>query len=152
MSSYLRQIADALAAGLQDVTWSIASTTVERKNWVSIDLDAMAEPVIFVTPGSADVSRISRNVSQIDYEVSVFIGRHVQSDSEVDGMLDLADEALLQVRSHQWGEAIVWPEGVTSPITVGIELNPDDALSERNAWRAVITATYRVFSADQLPE
>ena len=131
---------------------AIASTTVERKNWVSIDLDAMADPVIFVTPGSADVSRISRGVSQIDYEVSVFIGRHVQSDAEVDGMLDLADEALLQVRAHQWGEAVVWPEGVTSPITVAIELNPDDALSERNAWRAVITATYRVFSADQLPE
>jgi hypothetical protein len=67
-------------------------------------------------------------------------------------MLDLADEALLQVRSHDWGEAVEFPEGVTSPITVTIELNPDDALSERNAWRAVITATYRVFSADQLPE
>jgi hypothetical protein len=152
MSSYLRQIADALAAGLQAVSWSIPSTTVERKNWATIDLDAMADPVIFVTPGSAEVSRISRNVSQIDYEVSVFIGRHVQSDAEVDGMLDLADEALLQVRSHDWTEAVVWPEGVTSPITVTIELNPDDALSERNAWRAVITATYRVFSADQLPE
>jgi hypothetical protein len=152
MSSYLRQIADALAAGLQDVTWSIASTTVERKNWVSIDLDAMAEPVIFVTPGSAEVSRISRNVSQIDYEVSVFVGRHVQSDSEVDGMLDLAEEALLQVRAHEWGDAVEFPEGVTSPITVAIEINPDDALSERNAWRAVITATYRSFQADQLPE
>jgi hypothetical protein len=152
MSSYLRQIADALAAGLQDVTWSIASTTVERKNWVSIDLDAMADPVIFVTPGSAEVSRISRNVSQIDYEVSVFVGRHVQSDAEVDGMLDLAEEALLQVRSHDWSEGVVWPEGVTSPITVAIEINPDDALSERNAWRAVITATYRSFQADQLPE
>ena len=152
MSSYLRQIADALAAGLQDVTWSIASTTVERKNWVSIDLDAMSEPVIFVTPGSAEVSRISRNVSQIDYEVSVFVGRHVQSDSEVDGMLDLAEEALLQVRAHEWGEAVEFPEGVTSPITVAIEINPDDALSERNAWRAVITATYRSFQADQLPE
>ena len=152
MASYLRQIADALAAGLQDVTWSIASTTVERKNWVSIDLDAMAEPVIFVTPGSADVSRISRNVSQIDYEVSVFVGRHVQSDAEVDGMLDLAEEALLQVRAHDWSEAVVWPTGVTSPITVAIEINPDDALSERNAWRAVITVTYRSFQADELPE
>jgi hypothetical protein len=152
MSSYLRQIADALAAGLQDVTWSIASTTVERKNWVSIDLEAMADPVIFVTPGSAEVSRISRNVSQIDYEVSVFVGRHVQSDSEVDGMLDLAEEALLQVRAHEWAEAVEFPEGVTSPITVAIEINPDDALSERNAWRAVITATYRSFQTDQLPE
>jgi hypothetical protein len=134
------------------VTWSIASTTVERKNWVSIDIDAMSDPVIFVTPGSAEVSRISRNVSQIDYEVSVFVGRHVQSDSEVDGMLDLAEEALLQVRAHEWGEAVEFPEGVTSPITVAIEINPDDALSERNAWRAVITATYRSFQADQLPE
>lgn len=152
MSSYLRQIADALAAGLQEVTWSIASTTVERKNWVYIDLEAMDDPVIFVTPASADVSRISRGVSQIDYEVSCFIGRHVKSDAEVDGMLDLAEEALLQVRAHDWSEEVSWPEGVTSPITVTIEINPEDALSERNAWRAVITATYRSFQADQLPE
>lgn len=152
MSSYLRQIADALAAGLQEVSWSIPSTAVERRNWVSIDLEAMAEPVIFVTPGSAEVSRINRGMSQIDCEASVFIGRHVQSDAEIDAMFDLADEALLQVRSHDWPESVVWPEGVTSPITVAIEINPDDALTERNAWRAVITATYRFFSADQLPE
>jgi hypothetical protein len=29
-------------------------------------------------------------------------------------------------------------------MTVEIDMNPDDALTERNVWRAVITATYRV--------
>jgi hypothetical protein len=41
---------------------------------------------------------------------------------------------------------------VTSPQTVTIDLNPDDALSERNVWRAAIVATYRVLESDDLPE
>ena len=44
MSSTLRALADSLATGLQSVTWGITSTTVERKNWANIDVDAMASP------------------------------------------------------------------------------------------------------------
>ena len=151
MSSVLRVIADRLATGLQSVTWSIASTTVERKNWANIDVDAMSVPKVFVVPGNADVSRISRQMMQIDYTVTVFVGRHVTTDAEVDGMLDLADSVMLYVRAHSFGQAVTWPAGVTSPQTVSIDLNPDDALTERNVWRAVITATYRVFESNVLP-
>ena len=151
MSSVLRTIADSLATGLDSVTWSIASTTVERRNWANIDVDAMSVPRVFVVPGNADVSRISRQVMQVDYTVTVFVGRHVTTDAEVDGMLDLADSVMLQVRAHSFGSAVTWPAGVTSPQTVSIDLNPDDALTERNVWRAVITATYRVFESNILP-
>ena len=151
MSSTLRTIADSLATGLQSVTWNITSTTVERKNWANIDVDAMSVPRVFVVPGNADVTRISRSVMQVDYTVTVFVGRHVTTDGEVDGMLDLADSVMLQVRAHSFGSAVTWPAGVTSPQTVSIDLNPDDALTERNVWRAVITATYRVFETNSLP-
>jgi hypothetical protein len=151
MSSTLRALADSLATGLQSVTWGITSTTVERRNWVNIDVDAMSVPRVFVVPGNADVSRISRQVMQVDYTVTVFVGRHVTTDAEVDGMLDLADSVMLYVRAHSFGQAVTWPAGVTSPQTVGIDLNPDDALTERNVWRAVITATYRVFESNVLP-
>ena len=151
MSSVLRTITDSLADGLQSVTWSIASTTVERRNWVNIDVDAMSVPRVFVVPGSADVTRISRTHMQTDYAVTVFVGRHVTTDAEVDGMLDLADSVMLYVRAHSFGQAVTWPAGVTSPQTVSIDLNPDDALTERNVWRAVITATYRVFETNVLP-
>ena len=151
MSSYLRQIADALAHGLATVSWTPSDTAVERRNWVSVDLEGMRSPVVFVTPGNAEVTRISRQVSQIEYTVTVFVGRHVKTDSEVDGMIDLADEVLLHIRAHDWGEAVAWPEGVTSPQSVSIELNPDDGLNERNAWRAVIEARYVVFQQDALP-
>jgi len=151
MSSVLRSIADSLATGLQSVTWAISSTTVERKNWANIDVDAMSMPRVFVVPGNADVSRISRSVMQVDYTVTVFVGRHVTTDAEVDGMLDLADSVMLQVRAHSFKQAVTWPAGVTSPQTVSIDLNPDDALTERNVWRAVITATYRVFESNVLP-
>jgi len=151
MSSTLRSIADSLATGLQSVTWAISSTTVERRNWANIDVDAMSVPRVFVVPGNADVSRISRQMMQVDYAVTIFVGRHVTTDAEVDGMLDLADSVMLQVRAHSFGQAVTWPAGVTSPQTVSIDLNPDDALTERNVWRAVITATYRVFESNVLP-
>ena len=151
MSSVLRTIADSPATGLQSVAWNIPSTTVERKNWANIDVDAMSVPRVVVIPGSADVTRISRTHMQVDYNVTVFVGRHVTTDSEVDGMLDLADSVMLQVRAHSFGSAVTWPAGVTSPQTVSIDLNPDDALTERNVWRAVITASYRVFESNVLP-
>ena len=151
MSSVLRGIADSLATGLQSVTWDITSTIVERKNWANIDVDAMSVPRVFVVPGNADVSRLSRQIMQVDYTVTIFVGRHVTTDAEVDGMLDLADSVMLQVRAHSFGQAVTWPAGVTSPQTVAIDLNPDDALTERNVWRAVITATYRVFESNVLP-
>lgn len=151
MSSTLRALADSLATGLQSVTWGITSTVVERRNWANVDVDAMAAPRVFVVPGNADVTRISRQMMQVDYTVSVFVGRHVTTDNEVDAMLDLADSVMLQVRAHSFGSTVVWPAGVTSPQTVGIDLNPDDALTERNVWRAVITATYRVFETNVLP-
>jgi hypothetical protein len=151
MSSTLRALADKLATGLQSVTWDISSTTVERRNWANIDVDAMSVPRVFVVPGNADVTRISRQMMQVDYTVTVFVGRHVTTDAEVDAMLDLADSVMLQVRAHSFGSSVVWPAGVTSPQTVGIDVNPDDALTERNVWRAVITATYRVFETNVLP-
>lgn len=151
MSSNLRTIADSLAAGLQSVSWAIPSTVVERKNWASVDIDAMSVPHVFVVPGNADVTRISRLMMQVDYTVTVFVGRHVSTDSDVDAMLDLADSVMLQVRAHSFGSTVTWPTGVTSPQNVSIELNPDDALTERNVWRAVIAATYRVFESNLLP-
>lgn len=151
MASFLRGIADALAAGLDAVTLSIPTTTVERRNWATIDADSMMEPRVFVVPGNATVTRVSRDVIQTDYTVNVFVGRHVDTDAEVDGMLDLADQVLLYVRAHQWGQGITFPTGVTSPQTVAIEINPEDALTERNMWRAVIVATYIVFEANTLP-
>lgn len=151
MSSTLRTIADRLATGLNSVTWAIPSTVVQRRNWTDLDVESMTSPRVFVVPGNADVTRISRQMMQIDYTVTVFVGRHVQTDSDVDAMLDLADSVMLQVRAHSFGQAVVWPAGVTSPQTVSIDLNPDDALTERNVWRAVITATYRVFESNVLP-
>ena len=150
MASYLRGIADSLAAGLQSVSWSIASTVVERKNWANVDVDAMAVPRVFVIPGNADVTRVSRSMMQIDYTIQVFVGRHVATDADVNGMLDLADDVMLHVRAHDF-TALTWPAGVTSPQGVSIDINPDDALTERNVWRAVITATYRVFESNSLP-
>ena len=149
MSSNLRTIADSLAAGLQSVSWAIPSTVVQRKNWANIDAEDMSVPYVLIVPGGADITRVSRMNMQADYSVTVFVGRHVQTDSDVDAMLDLTDDVMLQVRAHAF-TAVNWPAGVTSPQTVTVEINPDDALTERSIWRAVITATYRVFEKNYL--
>jgi hypothetical protein len=150
VSSTLRQLADSLASGLQSVTWGVTSTVVERKNWVNVDVDAMASPRVFVVPGGVSVTRVSRTHVQADYAINVFVGRQVQDDAGVDAMLDLADSVLLYVRAHSF-QGVTWPTGVTSPQDVTVDINPDDALTERNVWRAVITATYRVFESNVLP-
>jgi len=91
------------------------------------------------------IERVDRTHHQYDYQATVFVGRHTPSDELADEMLDLAEEVADVIRAHVWDEAVEFPTGVTSPVEVAIEINPDEALSERNVWRAVVTATYRVF-------
>lgn len=151
--SYIRELAQAVADGLGGVTFSSVTEqpAVTRQNWAAVDVSEMANPVIYVTPGEVQVQRVGRGVSQSDYTVTVFVGRHVTTEGGADDMIDLAEEVLLHLRAHDWGEVTPFPAGVTSPMTVSISLNPDDALNDRNVWRAVIEATYRVFEQDALP-
>lgn len=145
--STLREIADALADGLDAETFTAVTTqpAVERVNWPTYTIEDMADPVIAVMPGTVAIDRVDRNHHQYDYQATVFVGRHTPSDELADEMLDLAEEVADVIRAHAWDQGVTFPAGVTSPVEVAIEINPDDALSERNVWRAVVTATYRVF-------
>jgi len=145
VSSTLKDIADALAASLDAETFAsvTAQPTVERKNWPTYEVEDLADPVIAVTPAGIETVRVSRQLWQYDYQMNVFVGRHTPTEAAADEMVDLCEEIADVIRAHSYGE-IEWPAGVTSPMTVEVALNPDDALTERNVWRAVITATYRV--------
>jgi len=147
MSSTLREIADALADGLDAKTFTSVATqpAVERVNWPDYTIEEMVDPVIAVMPGTLTIERVNRTHHQYDYQATVFVGRHTPSDEMADDMLDLAEEIADAIRAHSWDQAVVWPSGVTTPVEVAIEVNPDDALHDRNVWRAVITATYRTF-------
>lgn len=144
--SVAKDIAEALAASLDAETFSsvAAEPLVERKNWPTYDVDALSVPVIAVTPATVEATRASRDYFEYDYGINVFLGRHTPTEADADAMIDMAEELLDLIRDHEWDEEVTWPEGVTSPMTVEIDMNPDDALAERNVWRAVITATYRV--------
>lgn len=149
MASTLNDIADALAASLSAASWGPTPITIERKNWIQADLEDMQNPVVYVTPGGTEDERIGRRAWQVDHSVNVFVGRHVSSDADVAEMLELSDAIKVAIRKHEYTTtAGEWPSGVTSPQTVAIEINPDDALNDRNAWRAVITATYRTVMSD----
>ena len=87
MSSTLRALADSLATGLQSVTWAIASTTVERKNWANLDVEAMSVPHVFVVPGNADVTRINKvpkNDRVTSWKTSRFPGGYLRSQIQSD--------------------------------------------------------------------
>lgn len=140
--SLLKDLADALAAGLTAYSWTTvaAQPAVYRLNWPSIDLEDMSDPVIVVTPGGDTIDRVSRDSHQHDYTVSVFVGRHTPTEAAADEMLELAEEVVDVILAHSWGE-VQFP--ATSPQAISIEINPDEALQDRNAWRAVISVTYR---------
>lgn len=142
--SLLKDIADALAAGLAAHTWLAVDhqPSVARVNWPSVDLEQMANPVIAVVPAGDELVRVNRVSFQHDYTVNVFIGRQVSTDTAADAMLGMAEEAVDLIVAHSWG-AVAFP--TTSPMSVEIQINPDDALQDRNVWRAVIAVTYRTF-------
>jgi hypothetical protein len=149
MSSTLRNIADALSAGLGATQFASLDVqpTVKRKNLVAEDLAGFINPVVIVQPAETKVTRVSRTHSQLDFMLHVFLGRQVQTEDDIDVLLDFAEELALHLRAHSWGQ-IAFPTGVTSPIEIDVQYNPGQALSERGVWRAMIGVTYRVFQAD----
>jgi hypothetical protein len=144
--SVLKDIADAVAAGLDAEEFNAVSVqpSVERKNWPTYDVEQLAEPVIAVTPGGVELVRANRDSWQYDYAINVFVGRHTPTEAAADEMIELAEQIADVIRNHDWDQSVQFPSGVTSPMAVEVDLNPDDALTERNVWRAIITANYRV--------
>jgi len=142
--SALKEIADALATGLADHEWESVDDqpTVDRVNWPNYDKQQMTDPVIAVVPGGDDIVRVDRTRHQHDYTVTVFVGRHTPTDADADEMLDLAEEVVDVILAHSWGE-LEFP--ATSPQAIEIQLNPDEAVQDRNIWRAFINVTYRTF-------
>jgi hypothetical protein len=142
--STAREIADALADSLDAYSFTAVTPSVVRQNWPSYDIEDMADPVVAVMPGGIETTRADRVHWQYDYAIIVFVGRHAPTEQLADDTLALAEEMVDAIRQHDWDEAVTWPTGVTSPMEVEVALNPDEGLQERNVWRAVITATYRV--------
>jgi hypothetical protein len=143
--SQLVDIADALAASLADYAFTAGpQPEVSRVNWPTFDVEDLKDPVIAVTAAGALIERVDRIRHQYDYQVNVFIGRHTPTEAMANEMFALAEEMVDAIREHTWN-LDGWPAGVTSPYTVELLLNPDEALQERNVWRAVVTVAYRVF-------
>ena len=137
-------ILDALVLSLQGVTWTATAdpVTVETKNFPTLDIEELENPVIVVTDGAIDSERLARSAHQRDYSVEVYLARHTPTEAACDSMLDLLEELLDKLEDHSWG-AVSWPTGITSPQTITVEKNPDEALVERNVWRAGLVVTYR---------
>lgn len=142
--STAREIADALADSLNLYSFSGSQPAVQRQNWPSYDIEDMAEPVVAVLPATVETVRVDRTHWQYDYGITVFVGRHAPTEALADDTMDLAEELVDAIRGHVWDNTVAWPTGVTSPMEVEVVLNPDEGLQDRNVWRAVITATYRV--------
>lgn len=140
-----KDIVDALVASLDAVTWTATAdpVTVESKNFPSYDIEDLGDPVICVTDGPVESERLSRSAHQRDYSVEIYLARHTPTEAACDEMLDLLEELLDKLEDHSWG-AVSWPASVTSPQSIVVEKNPDEALVDRNVWRAGIVVVYRV--------
>jgi len=138
-------IVDALVTSLDAVAWTVTAdpVTVESKNFPSYDIEDLADPVICITDGPIESERLSRSAHQRDYSVEIYLARHTPTEAACDEMLDLLEELLDKLEDHSWG-AVSWPASVTSPQSIVVEKNPDEALVERNVWRAGIVVVYRV--------
>lgn len=148
MSANLQTLADAVADALVAETWPIAGTTVERMNWVQKDVEDLTAPAIIVTPGGVDPQRIHRsNGVRKNYTVFVFIAQRVETDAEITAISDMAEALVDRLFAHDWDGSVTFPNGIGSPLNVNCEVNPDDALNDRNVWRAAITATYPSFQS-----
>lgn len=146
--SVLLDLADALADSLAEASWSTMAdpVTVYRENWPRVDVEDLQEPTISVVPAAIESTRIGRRSMQHDYQLFVYVARHAPADADADEMLVFAEEVIEQIEEHAWATvapAVSWPEGITTPQEVTIELNPGEALRERNVWRQAITVVYR---------
>jgi len=140
-----KDIVDALVTSLDAVTWTATAdpVTVESKNFPSYDIEDLGDPVICITDGPIESERLSRSAHQRDYSVEIYLARHTPTEAACDEMLDLLEELLDKLEDHSWG-AVSWPASVTSPQSMVVEKNPDEALVDRNVWRAGIVVVYRV--------
>tara|TARA_Y100001973_G_scaffold106824_1_gene188488 strand:- start:13082 stop:13531 length:450 start_codon:yes stop_codon:yes gene_type:complete len=146
---YLKDLAHALGDSLEEVSWSVSGTSVLHLNWASVETEELLTPKIIITPSGIESTRASRQNEQVDYALSVYVARHVETESQVDEMLDLVEEVLLQIRAHDF--VTTWPSGINGgPFEIEVTINPDDSLNERNVWSAGISLTYRVFESNSL--
>jgi hypothetical protein len=149
VSSTLRQIADAVRDAMASVSYSTSSTqpVIVRVNWPEYDIESLATPVIVISPGAMTVNRVDRLNHEYVFSVLVWVAKHTPTEAGADEMYDLAEEVVDVLRAHTWGENVSFPGGVSAPTSIEIEINPDEALQERNVWRAVITSNYTVYRA-----
>jgi len=146
MSANLQTLADAVADALVAETWPIAGTTVERMNWVQKDVEDLNAPAIIVTPGGFEPLRLHRsNGLRKNYTVYVYLAQRVDTDLELTAISDMAESLVDRLFAHQWDESVTFPNSIGSPLTVNCDVNPDDALNDRNVWRAAITVSYPSF-------
>lgn len=147
MSNKITDYALALAESLDAYTFTATALQpdVVYDHWPTYDAEDMADPVIAVVPGGVEVTRTARGIQQYDYLVNVFVGRRVTNTAQGDAISNLCEEVQDAIWAHAWDEAVTWPAGSSSPMTIETSLNPEDGLAERNAWRAVLTVTYRSF-------
>lgn len=145
MSAETLLICDALADSLAAATFDAGPVSVERQNWPGYSVEDLLVTRLAVTPGGIETTRVNRTQWQYDHAVNVFLGGRAATDAAADSLLNLCDEVLDAIRRHDWAEAVEWPAGVTSPVSVTVTINPDDGLADRNVWRAVAIVTYRTF-------
>ena len=137
--STLVDIADAVVASLNGGSFSQAFTA-ERLYRPTFSLDDLTGLKVSVVPKGVTIAAASRTSSSFDLAVDIGIQKKIGGESEIDALLDLAE----QIGDHLRTNALA---GVPEAVFVSIEHDPVIAaehLDEQRTLTSVLTAIYRV--------
>lgn len=140
------QIADALAAGLSEYTFSSPYASIEATRRYVPDYEAreLSTIKVSVVPGPVETERGSRGMDLFTQQVMVVIGKTVDgSNGDIDALTNLGQEIMDAIRSD-----LLVIEGMPESakyFACSMEVQFDrDSLTEKRVFLAQIDVTYRV--------
>lgn len=137
--STLVAIADAIAASLNAGSFG-QPFTAERLYQPAFELADLANLKVSVVPKGVTIATASRDGSYFDCAVDIGIQKKITGDTEIDGLVDLAEEIADHLRMKRLNDV---PEAVW----LSIEHEPVVAaehLEQQRALTSILTVTYRV--------
>lgn len=137
--STIVSIADAVAAAINAGTFS-QPVSAQRVYQPAFTLEELQELRVSVVPRTTGISAASRDSSTFECVVDVGVQKKIGEESEIDGLLDLAEEIADHLRLKRLPD---FPDAAWLGIAHEPVVSPE-ALSEHRTFTSVLSVTYRV--------
>jgi hypothetical protein len=135
--SLLVELAEAVVAALNHAELAVHAQRHYRPVY---DLAQLRELKVSVVPRSITIAGISRGVNQFDAAVDVAIQKKIAADSELDGLMNRAEQVsdLFRLKRLAAMPSALWLKTENSPI-----YSPEH-LEQHRVFTSVLTLSFRV--------